>query len=329
MRVDAPEETTEIDKIATNRASRRVTGDVGTLAASMAVEGLRHPVLVMPSGDILDGKRRIMAARSLGWQTIPARQVQYVEEAALAILAAQDEHTMPRQLEEAVDQGLLLETLDHQHPGTIRDYVMVVIGPAVLTSGAQYKRARMLVHASRSHLRPRHVVDAAREAIRSVDAGVLSISGAYTRVRVTMRSDPPEENTIEDGLPAVPPPAPEARSPKARQLRIQWIRALVGQGATTAQIADRIGIGPSAIRKIYKDTGIVNTADAALNRTQVKAVDHSRVMRVIVDDLDALVWSLDGVDVTALGEDEKTEWAKRLTKYARDISRASRKIQRS
>ena len=329
MSVDAPEETTEIDKIATNRASRRVTGSVDTLAASMAVEGLRHPVLVMPSGDILDGKRRILAARQLGWQTIPARQVRYVEEAALALLGAQDEHTMPRQLEEVVDQGIMLETLDHQNPGSIADYVQTVIGPAVGSSGAQYKRARTVVQASRSHLRPRHVVDTAREAIRSVDAGVLTISGAYTRVRVAMRSDPPEEGTVDDGLPAVPPPAAEARSPKARQLRIQWIKALVAQGATTAQISERIGITPPAIRKIYKDINLVNNADAALNRTQVKAVDHSRVMRVIVDDLDALVWSLDGVDITALDEGEKTEWAKRLTKYARDINRASRKIQRS
>lgn len=329
VHVDAPEETMEIDKIATKRASRRVIGTIDTLAASIAVEGLRHPVLVMPSGDILDGKRRIIAARSLGWTTIPAKHVVYVEDAARRIIAAKDEHTLPRQLEEIIDQGLMLETLDHENPGSTRDYVSHIIAPAVMMSGSQYKRARMVVYTSRSHLRPRYVAETARDAIRSVDAGVMAITTAYARVRTAMKANPPEENTVEDGLPAVPPPAPAARSPKARQLRIQWIRALVGQGATTAQIADRIGIGASAIRKIYRDIDITNSADVAMHRTQVKAVDHNRVMRVILDDLDALAWSLEGVDMNALDEAEKAEWAKRLTRYARDINRASRKIQRS
>jgi hypothetical protein len=328
--VGLAETATEIDKIATDRPSRRAVGDnINTLAASMAVEGIRHPVLVMPSGDVLDGNRRIVAARSLGWKTIPARQVQYVEDAALAIVRAQDEHTMPRTMQEWVDQGLMLETLDHEHPGSVSDYLQYVIGPAVCASGSMYKRARLVVQTARSHARPRHVVEAAREAIRSIDAGVLTVSGAYTRLRVTMKADPPAEGTLEDGLPSLPPPSPAARSPKARQLRIQWIRALTAKGATTQQISDRIRIGPSAIRKIYRDCNITNTADAALNRSQVRAVDPNRAMRVILEDLDALIWSLDGIDVSGLDEAETAAWAKQLTGYARAINRASKRIQRS
>lgn len=328
MSVVVGEQTTPIDKIGTGRATRRggLGKGIDSLAASMAVEGVRHPVLIMPSGDVLDGQRRIVAARHLGWTTIPARQVTTIEDAAEALLDARDEHTMTRSIEEWVDQGLMLETLDHRDKGVHRDYAQNIIGPAVSPSGSAYKRARAVVRASRSQIRPRHVVDTARAAVRAIDAGTLTISGAYARIAIAAKTEPPVEDTVDDRLPSIPPPSPQARSPKARVLRIQWIRALAAEGATTPQIAEKIGIGASAIRKIYRDINLVNKADSALAKTQSKAIDPNRSIRVIIDDLDALVWSLEGVDINGLDKAETQAWARSLAQYARAISRASRKI---
>lgn len=47
-----------------------------TLAASMAREGLREPILVRAAAQgyiIVEGNRRLMACRMLGWREIPAR----------------------------------------------------------------------------------------------------------------------------------------------------------------------------------------------------------------------------------------------------------------
>ncbi len=43
---------------------------IGILAESMAVEGLKNPIRVTPSGIIVDGERRWRAAQLLGWELI-------------------------------------------------------------------------------------------------------------------------------------------------------------------------------------------------------------------------------------------------------------------
>lgn len=52
-----------------NPASR--TADVSGLMESMEDIGLIYPVVVSPSKQIIDGHRRVKAAKELGWDTIP------------------------------------------------------------------------------------------------------------------------------------------------------------------------------------------------------------------------------------------------------------------
>jgi hypothetical protein len=320
-----------ITEIGTSRPSRRTTLPAfAALAASMALEGLRHPVLIMPTGAVLDGHRRISAALSLGWTTIPAREVRTIEDAVEAIKASYDELTMPRTIEEYVDQGLTIETLEHRDPGTKhregkKDYGYL-IGGALTTSGSTYKRARTVVQASRSRMRPAHVVATAKEALRQAEAGVITVSSAYNRVQATMRAGPQPEGLVGDGLPSVPPPSAEARSPKARILRLEWVRALNEKGATSKQIADVLGIHVTSLRKMARTAGIDITADVVLARQAAKTADPNKAVRVAIDDLDALVWSLDRLDARQLDPNDAAEWALMLTRYARALNRVSRKI---
>lgn len=313
--------------ISEGRPSRRQTGgrDIASLASSMAIEGVRHPVLLMPNGVVLDGGRRMAAARMLGWTTIPAKVVATVEEAVDALYdSADDESSVPRTMEEVVTLGMTIEAMDHASPGGHQDYIER-IGGAVSSSGSKYKRSRYVVQAAYSAKRPAHVVETAKQAIAAVEAGTMTVTGAFNRVRASERADVADV-VASDGLPTVAPPSGAARSPRARLLRVEWCRALAGKGATSDQIAERLSIGVGAVKKICKDKGITITADAAVHSTQRKAVDPDRAMRVAVNDLDALVWSLERVDISRLNTDDATVWARQLGRYARDISRVAKNI---
>lgn len=330
MSLETTAETSrQIAELREDRPSRRKSdyGGIAALAASMAVEGQRHPILVMPNGQVLKGGRRLAAARHLGWATIAARNVDTVEDAIEALSGSADELTRPRTLTEMVDLGMSIETLDRRPGAEIHDYAEY-IGRVLTTSGAQYKRAKTVVLASRSQLRAMHVVAMAKRVLEQVDAGLLTVHAAYGRVKGAEKMPPPDE-IADDGLPTLAPPSPQARSPKARMLREQWIHALAGQGATADQIAQKLGISISGVRHICKQIGVEIPAEKVLARTQRKAVDHNRTVSVALDDLDALVWSLDRVDTDAVDDTQREEWAKRLGRYARDINRVSRKIKRS
>lgn len=318
------EATTDISNIGNDRPSRSAydSRGIAQLAASMALEGMRHPVLVMPNGELLKGGRRQAAAQSLHWTTIPARQVRYVEDVVEYLMDTRDEFTELRTIEESVGLGLAIETLDKR--GGNDDYNNL-IGSAVMSSGSAYKRARYIVVAAQSQVRPLHVVEVAKQAVASIDTGMMTISMGYNRVRAAEKGNPAAA-VSHDGLPATAPPSPAARSPRARILRQEWIKALAMKGATSQQIADRLGLTVSGLKKITRDIGITITADTVMARTQRKVVDPNKSMRVAIDDLDALMWSLERIDPTQLDPTEAAEWAATLNRYARGIARVSRTI---
>lgn len=64
-----------IEEIRMEGRYRRDMGDIEGLARSMMEVGLLHPVVVTPDLRLIAGERRILAARMLGWDTIPAHVV--------------------------------------------------------------------------------------------------------------------------------------------------------------------------------------------------------------------------------------------------------------
>lgn len=330
------EQVVAIASINTERLTRKavIDTDLRALAASMALEGLRHPVLLMPNGELLKGGRRLTAAfELLGWETIPARRVRYADDAVDSIVDSRDEFSVKRTWEERVMLGLTLETLDHKpaENGEYLDYTGV-IACALATSGSGYKRARIVVTAAQSRVRPAHVVAVAKHALDAVNAGTMSLTAAVNRVKAAEKGVDLTEKEDQvggistDALPRLAPPSAAARSPKARQLREQWIRAMSAQGATTPQIAQRLGLTPQGIRSICRQTGIEIPADQVVSRMQGKAANPNKVVRVAVEDLDALVESLARVDVSALDTDALDEWSQRLARYSRQLARIARTI---
>lgn len=97
----------KLDSIIVGDRVRKDMGDLGSLAASMKVHGLLHPVVVKKDRTLVAGHRRLEAARRLGWQDIPVTVVD-VED---LLTAERDENQERKDFTptEAVAIGRLIE----------------------------------------------------------------------------------------------------------------------------------------------------------------------------------------------------------------------------
>ena len=76
---DASRETRAINDIVIGERSRRDMGDIVGLAANIAEIGLLQPIALRSDGVLIAGERRLRAAVSLGWTTIPVHVVDWEE----------------------------------------------------------------------------------------------------------------------------------------------------------------------------------------------------------------------------------------------------------
>jgi N6-adenosine-specific RNA methylase IME4/ParB-like chromosome segregation protein Spo0J len=65
----------KISDIVVSTRHRKDMGDIAGLAASMADLGLLHPIVIRPDNVLVAGERRLLAAKLLGWETIPVTVV--------------------------------------------------------------------------------------------------------------------------------------------------------------------------------------------------------------------------------------------------------------
>ena len=65
-----------IDAIKTEKRLRKDKGDIAALAQSMKRFGQISPILITKKNVLVAGERRLEAARSLGWRTINAVEVE-------------------------------------------------------------------------------------------------------------------------------------------------------------------------------------------------------------------------------------------------------------
>ena len=65
----------KISEIKISKRHRQDLGDIATLAKSIQETGLLHPVVVTPAGELIAGRRRLEALKSLGWEDTPVNVV--------------------------------------------------------------------------------------------------------------------------------------------------------------------------------------------------------------------------------------------------------------
>jgi ParB-like nuclease domain len=72
---------------------RRDLGDLDSLAASIRNIGLLQPVVVTSGKCLVVGERRLAAIERLGWDDVPVRVVDGLDDALLVLIAERDENT--------------------------------------------------------------------------------------------------------------------------------------------------------------------------------------------------------------------------------------------
>jgi ParB family chromosome partitioning protein len=166
-------ELVEIQRITVANSFRKDLGDIEELAASIQ-EGLLHPVVITPQGVLIAGRRRLEAARQLGWKMIHANIVDNLKDGMDLLKAQRDENSVRKDLlpSEAVAlarafeeeekkvaaqraeegrkrgglirQGSLVESCHRPDGGKTRDRVALVCG----MSGRTLEKAKAVVDAA-------------------------------------------------------------------------------------------------------------------------------------------------------------------------------------
>jgi ParB family chromosome partitioning protein len=103
-----------VDKIIVGHRHRNDLGDLDSLAHSIAALGLLQPIVLLASGELVAGRRRLEAVRKLGHTHIDARVVSHLGDALALLRAERDENTCRKEFtpSEAVAVGEAIEALE-------------------------------------------------------------------------------------------------------------------------------------------------------------------------------------------------------------------------
>jgi ParB family chromosome partitioning protein len=88
----APVQQIPIAEIVVGVRRRKKVGGIGSLARSISMHGLIHPILLRNGNTLVAGERRLEACRRLNWRTIPARHVDALSDEELRLIEL-DENT--------------------------------------------------------------------------------------------------------------------------------------------------------------------------------------------------------------------------------------------
>ena len=204
-----------LDQIVIGERARRDYGDMTDLMESIQEHGILSPITLLPGNRLLCGGRRVEAARALGLESVPFHIAKTQDDALARIKAERDENTCRKDMtpEELVNIGLEIEELERpkaqarqaeggragaesrwgdglgpagpkpsEKPETNR--TAAVVGDALGVSTNTYKRAKHVVQTARGDNNPTpEVQEAAQEALKEMNEGQTTITGAYNKVR--------------------------------------------------------------------------------------------------------------------------------------------------
>ncbi|MGH3095124.1 MAG: ParB/RepB/Spo0J family partition protein [Streptosporangiales bacterium] len=106
----------KLDAITVTGRHRHSMGDIAGLAESMNTVGLLQPVVVTSDGALVAGARRLAAARSLGWDEVPAHVVETLDDAAALLRAERDENTCRKDFTPSEEYALYQALLELEKP---------------------------------------------------------------------------------------------------------------------------------------------------------------------------------------------------------------------
>lgn len=115
-------ETMAVSDIIIGRRFRQKNEQITRLAESIRLVGLLHPLVVNTRGELVAGGRRLAAVRQLGWDEVPVRIINTLDEALAAIKAERDENTCrePLTASEIIEMGNSIEAIENPEAASRR-----------------------------------------------------------------------------------------------------------------------------------------------------------------------------------------------------------------
>jgi ParB-like chromosome segregation protein Spo0J len=204
----------ELSSIVVPECGRKDLGRIEPLAASIEEVGLLHPLVLNSRLELIAGRRRLAALKSLGWKAAPVRIVKNLDDAVAALHAERDENFFRLDLstEERLELGRRLEALEkpkakerktkgtnqHTEPsgklpegsrGNTRDKVAAALG----VSGKTYEKMKQVKEAAEKEPEKFGDLPAVMDA-KSIDA-------AHKELKARQREPEPEPEEEADEEP--------------------------------------------------------------------------------------------------------------------------------
>jgi hypothetical protein len=155
-----------LEEVIAGERIRASAGDLTSLAHSIELLGLLHPLVLNSRKELVAGFRRLEAVKKLGWKTVTCRVVETLDDAVGALRAERDENVCRMELtyQEIVNVGRRIEEFEkpkakqRQKAGgggtgsgklpapspPVRDKVASALG----VSGRTYEKAKQVVEAA-------------------------------------------------------------------------------------------------------------------------------------------------------------------------------------
>ena len=186
------------------------------LAENIAEVGLRQPLEIRPDGTILDGHRRWLAVKSLGWDKVEVVVVSDVEDTAGIEGYVLDAFSTTRDAtvgERVRIYGLALRVLQRRHGKSRGRPRKTESNDAVFWNRAAIQKEAAMLAGFGSEVTARRataVIESGHEdLIAGVESGEVSISAAHTKLRTPASrvssddaktsEDPESESDADDG----------------------------------------------------------------------------------------------------------------------------------
>jgi hypothetical protein len=313
---------------------RRDLGDVRGLAESIRTVGLLHPIVLTRAGRLVAGQRRLAACMKLGWQYVPVRFVDTLDDAALLLGAERDENLCRKDMlpSEKASMAAALERQlissgnsaggDHHEGQDTRD----LVGQAIGMSGRTYQELRFVYEAAFDPKASPEDRKAAHAALAEMDT-TGAIAPPARRLRARLRPPVSAARAVaeavfgeRDAAAGLPLRSREALSRRDR------IRELATEALTSDQIGGILGISALGVRRIARQIGITIPADDALGARTRRTVDSNRVVRETVTALEGLAMGVGLVHFDTLDRDHIEAWTTSLAKSIRVLSRLNRQL---
>jgi ParB family chromosome partitioning protein len=105
-----------IDQIKVGERFRKDLGNLDALAASIRDRGMLQPIILNDRHELIAGRRRLEAAKLLGWRDVPCIVRKSLDDALAALIAERDENTCRKDFapSEAVALGKVIEKMERE-----------------------------------------------------------------------------------------------------------------------------------------------------------------------------------------------------------------------